>query len=101
MAKIKGVCNDCGGLISSCHHTDPEPFGDERDGAFVSKAVYHLLEREGKAVQEILNRYVSEELRPALEAIENTNGGSIAEEASIVGLTKDIDYITGLAKLFD
>lgn len=67
------------------------------------RGLYFLGAKTGKAVQEILNRYVNEELRPALGVQctdpDGTEFGPCEEdEASI---QKDIDYIEGLAKLFD
>lgn len=56
--------------------------------------VYHLTNAEGKAVQEILNRYVNEELRPKLVA-------PLAFSEESTEINKDIAYIEGLAKLFE
>lgn len=55
---------------------------------------YVLNYNDGKAVQEILNRYVNEELRPRI-------GTMFEDEDYKASLQKDIDYITELAKLFD
>lgn len=57
-------------------------------------AKYHLTEQQGKAVQEILNRYVAELEEQKIAA--NRVDGELTWQ-----LGKDIDYITGLAKLFD
>lgn len=54
---------------------------------------FFLSYENGKAVQEILNRYIGEELREKLKY-------AVSGE-HIVELNRDIDYITGLAKLFD
>lgn len=54
---------------------------------------YHLTEQQGKAVQEILNRYVGE-----LEGHKTTFKNIGLNDRELV---KDIDYITTLAKLFD
>lgn len=52
---------------------------------------------KGKQVQEILNRYVGEELMP------RTNQWSPlwVDSEDAAEAQKDIDYITGLARLFD
>lgn len=47
--------------------------------------------QQGKAVQEILNRYVSEELELRLGE----------DEEADTDINKDIVYIQGLAELFD
>lgn len=71
----------------------------EKDILVAAAHRYHLTERQGKAVQEILNRYVSEELRPKVLHISALEGDMVEE--AIGEVQKDIDYITGLAKLFD
>lgn len=60
-------------------------------------AKYHLTEQDGKAVQEILSRYVGE--------LRELDPGVIPDDADRTAysqqLAKDIDYIESLAKLFD
>lgn len=63
---------------------------------------YHLTEQQGKAVQEVLNRYVNEELKPRLDfPDEDMWSDPEGVEDARRETDKDIDYITGLAKLFD
>lgn len=59
---------------------------------------FKLSYNDGKAVQEILNRYVNEELRPRLHTNNSFHGVEDDEDFQV---SKDIDYIEGLAKLFD
>ena len=61
-------------------------------------AKYHLTEQEGKAVQEILNRYKEELEDQCSELLADVflDGEGLTRQHA-----KDIDYITGLAKLFD
>jgi hypothetical protein len=58
---------------------------------------FHLTYDQGKAVQEILLRYLHEELEPDQKALFRVGD----MEDSHDQLTKDIEYIEGLAKLFD
>lgn len=58
------------------------------------KGEFVLSYNEGKQVQEILNRYVSEELQPMID-------NDMLDDDGREDVQKDIDYIGELAKLFD
>ena len=76
----------------------------DRAGEYTSSKIHHALKLldnifilsydQGKQVQEILNRYIGEELQPMIDNDE-------LDDDSQADVQKDINYITGLAKLFD
>lgn len=60
--------------------------------------VFILDQQQGKAVQEILRRYVGEELEPR---VDRASAFYLSDPDAIASVQKDIDYIEELAKLFD
>lgn len=66
-------------------------FEDDEDENIDFREDFALTYDQGKAVQEILNRYVNEELEPLTEYADL----DVASQA-----LRDIDYIKGLAQLF-
>lgn len=63
---------------------------------------YSLTNAQGRAVQEVLRRYIGEELKPQLEASDEARWSNPEEtDEYVASVQKDIDYIEGLAKLFD
>lgn len=83
-----------------------------RDGLYTSdrlaqvivqlRGSYIIGHAKGKQVQEILNRYVGEELEAQLNVSDEDEWSNPEEvEEMRARVQKDIDYITGLAKLFD
>lgn len=70
----------------------PPSFSKEVEKVICWKLTYE----EGKQVQEILNRYVNEEL-----VVEKQAHAELDDLENMQAVGKDIDYIQGLAKLFD
>lgn len=85
MAKERNVVLDHGRQTVEVHYDQSKR---------IEPAVFFLTEMEGKAVQEILKRYVTEELLRSKDTL-------LSIDEDTYQLDKDIDYITGLAKLFD
>ena len=79
--------------MGQCYEGDGCVEAIERIGKLRVEGFY-LSYNNGKAVQEILNRYLSQ-LRNEVEMYTSTTG-----EVDYQGV-KDIDYIEELAKLFD
>lgn len=86
------LCRTCGEYFEYKRHTpgaafyhlfDPVARFDSHGNSYI------ISEQKGKQVQEILNRYINEELKPQLEF----------DDTDVI--QKDIAYIENLAKLFD
>lgn len=61
-----------------------------------------LTHANSKAIQEVLRRYIGEELKPQMQFTEEQEWNYPEEiDERRAALTKDIDYIEGLARLLD